>query len=196
MGSFAKRHERPTATAPFSLSPTRAIRIGEKTERHQAVACVSRAPVEVGLDNTEVILRDVREMRAACAFAQSPDAGRCGFEPFVYLNVSTRVESYAGFVQPYVLRIGSSASGHKNIAPFKKRSSRRRSELHTHGIPGRAFDLRDLHIQSNIDAIETKKFQKSTGNIFVLARKQLWPTLQDSHTASKTDEGLPEFQPT
>ena len=75
--------------------------------------------MEVGLDNTEVILRDVREMRAACAFAQSPDTGRCGFEPFVYLNVSTGVQDNTGFVQPNVLRVGNSASGDKDIAAFQ-----------------------------------------------------------------------------
>jgi hypothetical protein len=31
----------------------------------------------------------MRELRAACALAQSPDAGRCGFETFVHQLWST-----------------------------------------------------------------------------------------------------------
>ena len=125
MGSFATRYGRPAATASFSLSPdSRYFRIGEKTERYQAIARVSRATVKVGLYNAEVVLRDMRELRAACALAQSPDAGRRSFEAFVHLNVSTGVQGYAGFVQPDVRRVRNSASGHKDIAPLQKRRSR------------------------------------------------------------------------
>jgi hypothetical protein len=81
----------------------------------------------VSLDKAEVVLRDVRELRAACALAQSPDAGRRRFEAFVHQNVSTRVQGHAGFVQPDVPRIGNSASCDKDIAaradrtPFRRR---------------------------------------------------------------------------
>src|ERR1700730_11003796 len=191
MGSFATRYGRPAATASFSLSPTRAIfRIREKTERYQAIARISRATVKVSLDNAEVVLRDVRELRAACALAQSPDAGRGRFEAFVHLDVSTRVQGHAGLVQPDVLRIGNSANGDKDIAPFQKRRSRRGSKGHAHRTPGRAFYLLDLHVQTNIYAIEAEKLEKGFGDIFVLARKQLRSPLQNGDTASKTDECL------
>jgi hypothetical protein len=53
----------------FIESDSRYFRIRKKTERDQAVARVSRATVKVSLDNAEVVLRYVRELRAACAFA-------------------------------------------------------------------------------------------------------------------------------
>jgi hypothetical protein len=46
----------------------------------------------------------------------------------------------------------------------------------------------------NVDAIETKTLQKSIGNIFVLATKQLRTTFQNRGAASETDECLREFQ--
>src|SRR6266699_5186503 len=39
-----------------------------------------------------------------------------------------------------------------------------------------------------------EKLNKRIGDILVLARKQLWSTLQNGDTASKTDECLREFQ--
>ena len=90
----------------FVESDSRNFRIREKTERYQAIARVSRATVKVSLDNAEVVLRDVRELRAARALAQSPDAGRRRFEAFVHLNVSTRVQGHAGFVEANVPRLG------------------------------------------------------------------------------------------
>src|SRR4029077_13575047 len=129
---------------------SRYFRIGEKTERYQAVVRASRATVEVGVNDTEVVFRDMRELRAACTLAQSPDARRRGFEAFIHLNVSTGVQGYAGFVQPDVLRIGNPARGDKDIAPFQKRRSRRGSKGHAHGPPGRTFYLLDLHVQTNI----------------------------------------------
>src|SRR5260370_10637872 len=115
----------------------------EKKERYQAIARVSRATVKVSLDNAEVVLGDVCELRAACALAQSPDAGRRRFEPFVHLNVSTLVQGHAGFVQPDVLRIGNSANGDKDIATFQGRRSCRGREAHADKAPGLAFYLLD-----------------------------------------------------
>jgi hypothetical protein len=46
----------------------------------------------------------------------------------------------------------------------------------------------------NIDSVETEEIQKHIGDIFVLARKQLRPMLQNGDPASETSEWLREFQ--
>ena len=66
-----------------------------------------------------------------------------------------------------------------DIAAFQKRRSRRCSETQHHGTSGRAFHPRHLNVQTNIDAIEMEEFQESSCDVFVLARKQLWATLQN-----------------
>ena len=60
--------------------------------------------------------------------------------------------------------------------------------------PDEPSTLRDLHVQTNIDAVKMEKLKQSIGDIFVLARKQLWSTLQNRDTASEADECLREFQ--
>ena len=66
----------------------------------------------------------MRELRAASALAQSPDARSGRFKAFVHLNVSTRVQGYTGFIETDVLRVGNSANGDEDIAPFQRRRSR------------------------------------------------------------------------
>src|SRR5262249_22612221 len=136
----------------------------------------------------------MRELRAACALAQSPDARRRRFQPFVHLNVSMGVQRYVGLVEAYVLRVGNSAGGDKDVAPFQKRRSRRGGESQVHGTPGRAFHLRNLHVQTDINAVEREKLEKRIGDIFVLTGKQLWPALQNGDTATETDKCLSKFQ--
>src|SRR5437667_10279759 len=46
----------------------------------------------------------------------------------------------------------------------------------------------------DIDTVETKEFLKRIGDIFVLARKQMRPALQNGHPASEAGERLREFQ--
>lgn len=45
-------------------------------------------------------------------------------EPFAHLNVTSSVQNYAGFVETDVMRVGNSANGDKDIAPFQKRRPR------------------------------------------------------------------------
>ena len=45
-------------------------------------------------------------------------------------------------------------------------------------------------------APEMEKLKKRIGDVFVLARKQLWSTFQNGDTAAETDESLREFHPT
>jgi hypothetical protein len=134
------------------------------------------------------------KLRAACALAQGPDAGRRRFESLVDLNVSAAVQDHTCFFQPDVLRVGDSADGDKDIGSFQKRRSRRGIKSHPHGTSGRAFDPRDLRVRTNIDAIEAENLQKSLSDIFIPSGKQLCSSLQNADTASETYERLCELQ--
>src|SRR5262249_48848066 len=123
--------------------------------------------------NSKIVLRNVRELRAACAFTQSPDLRSGGFEPLVHLDVSTGIEGYAGLFQTDVPCIGNSASSHEDVAPVQNRRSGWSSDSQADGVAGQAFHLSDLCIRANIDAVEMEEVKKRIGDIFVLAGKQL-----------------------
>jgi hypothetical protein len=53
------------------------------------VVRVAGAAVEIGVDDAEVILGDMRELGAAGTLAQGPDARRRRFQTFIHLNIST-----------------------------------------------------------------------------------------------------------
>ena len=55
------------------------------------------------MDNAKVVLRDMRELRTAGALAQSPGAGRCRFQTFVHLDVSTGIQGYARLLETDIL---------------------------------------------------------------------------------------------
>jgi hypothetical protein len=55
---------------------------------------------------------------------QATEPMRRRIEPFAHLNVTSSVQNYAGFVETDVMRVGNSANGDKDIAPFQKRRPR------------------------------------------------------------------------
>jgi hypothetical protein len=56
------------------------------------------APGQIVPDDAEVVDRDVREVGAAGAFADRPNAGRARLQPFVDTNVAAVIDCDAGLI--------------------------------------------------------------------------------------------------
>src|SRR6516165_9891704 len=115
-GSLATRTITPWRSASPLLSPTWAS--GGHAIGDQPVARAAIAPRQVVTNDPKVILRHVRECRAAGAFAKRPNARDSRLQALVDADVTARGQFYAGLLDADVGSIRNASRRDENVAAF------------------------------------------------------------------------------
>jgi len=116
----------------FIFSDPRQFGIGEHAEGDETAAGGAIAPVKVRMNDAEIVVTNVGELRAAGAIGHRPDIFGGGLQAIVDLDVAVGVKLNSGALETDVLGIGSSTGCHQEVAPFDG-----------------AIAARIIHLQSN-----------------------------------------------
>ena len=95
-GNLATRTMMPWRSASRSLSPTWASGGSVNMQYGISRSRVLRFPPSDFPDNPKIVLRHVRELRAAGAFPDRPDLGRGCFEALIHSDVAATVHLHTG----------------------------------------------------------------------------------------------------
>ena len=139
------------------------------------------------MDDAEVVDADVREHRAACDFADGPNAGSGRGEALVRFDVSVCVELDARDVEADSLRVGGSAGGDEEVGALDYFLTTVGVFFEVNGdrLTGFARDLRDLCVQDDVDVFVGKKAMRGVADVFVLRRKEARIAADDGDVAAE-----------
>ena len=76
-------------------------------------------PLQIIPNNPKIVLRHVRELRAAGAFPDRPDLGRGCFEALIHSDVAATVHLHTGLVEADAGGIGNTPCRDQNIATLR-----------------------------------------------------------------------------
>src|SRR5205823_5606430 len=76
----------------FVQANAREFRIGEHAKRYEPVSRAAGSPVQVVTYHSEIVKGHVRELRASCAIAHSPNARRSSLQSLVDFDIAARVQ--------------------------------------------------------------------------------------------------------
>src|SRR5208283_943038 len=125
-------------------SDSRQFRIGEHAEWDQAILRGSIAAVQVVVNDAEVVISDVRELRAARAIAHSPNVIAGRLQPFVDLDEPVLVELDAGQLEPDSIGVRRSARRNQQVGAFDGAFAATAIHLDPDAIAGASLDLASL----------------------------------------------------
>ena len=122
------RHRHPGEAVGHALGPgfgfghadVGQFRVGEQAVRNEAAARGPAAAGQVVQHDAAIVLADVRELRAAGAFARRPDVRGAGLKPVVDADVAACIQFDArpGRVQP--VGVGRAAGRHQDVGGFER----------------------------------------------------------------------------
>ena len=146
---------RDSATLRLRLVQTDAsqLRISEETEGLQAARGNAADAGEVVADHAEVVVGDVRKMRAAGAVAHSPYARRRGPESLVDLDEAPFIQFHTGGVQAYTFSIRDPAAGDKEVRTVDYLLRRVADSVESHGLTRPPLYSIDAHARPDLDSI-------------------------------------------
>src|SRR5215468_12179682 len=131
-------------------------RVREHAVRNQAIARVAVAAGEIVPDDAKVIRGCVRELRAAGAFADSPDVGRRRLQPLIDANVATSVQLDAGLFEPDAGGIGNASCRGQDIAALDLLLTRGRTHAKADLLSRSAVHTEGFGRHENLDSFVTE----------------------------------------
>src|SRR6516164_7253316 len=91
-------------------------RISKHAIWDQSVARAAISSTQIIPNNPKIVLRHVRELRAAGAFPERPDFGRGCFEPLIDADVAATVHPHTGLLEADVGGVGNTTCRDQNVA--------------------------------------------------------------------------------
>src|SRR4030081_2718726 len=101
-------------------------------------------------NDPEVIDRAMRELRAARAFANRPDAGSRGLQAFVDLNKAAWVQCDSYLIEPNIRRIRDPADRHQQMTAFDLPFCGRRPARYRYRVSIQTIDPGGVGAQGDI----------------------------------------------
>src|ERR1700740_931458 len=120
------------------------------------------------MDYAEIVDADVRELRATCALADRPDAGRGGLQPIVDLDISPVGELNAGLFQAESFGVRIAACGYQYMTTLYDFLNSILLDDNPHRVATFARHLLDPCVQDNIDAFIREQAANSFAYVRVL----------------------------
>src|SRR6516225_11236692 len=169
-------------------------RVREHAVRNQAIARAAVAAGEIVPDDAKVILGCVRELRAAGAFADSPDIGGRRLQPLIDANVATSVQLDAGLFEPDAGGIGNASCRGQDIAAFDLLLTGWRTRGKADLLSGSALYIEGFGSHQNLNTFVTENSLHFVGDVGILTGHQLRPGLADRHAAAEAVISLGHFE--
>ena len=178
----------------FGQADVSQLGIGEEDVRNDAAARRSAAAIEIVEHDAEVILTNVREVRASGRLAGRPNVWGRRLQPVVDADVAARIDFDTCSVEIESVRVGRSASRHENVGSFQRSLICPRTDQHRNHFTRASSDLQHLGIQQDFDPLILHQFQKTGGNIGVFFLKQTRTVLNDRDAAPEASHRLGKLQ--
>jgi hypothetical protein len=102
----------------FAQSNPGKLRVSEHAVWNQPVASATVASSKVIPDDSEIVYRGVRELRATGALPDCPDTGRSRLQPIINANVPAFVQVNAGQFKSDIGGVGNTSCRDEYVAAF------------------------------------------------------------------------------
>ena len=166
------------------------FRIGEKAEGNLPPGGHMVAAVDVVAHHVGIVNADVRKLRAACYFADGPNARRGGFQPFVDLDIAAIGELHAGQLQAQPFRIRSAARRNQQVTALDGFLYCVLFENDFHRLARFPRYALDAGVDQNVDPLVAEQLAKAVRHIVVFSIHHLFVAFEQRHVAAKATHGL------
>jgi hypothetical protein len=196
----ARRHLRHThrnALAlrfAFAQPNPRERRVREHAVGNQPAARGAVPAGQIVPNDTKVVEGDVRELRAAGAFADRPDRGRARLQPFVDHDIATTVQRDTGHIEPGPGGVGSAPRGDQDIAALDGPLTRGRAHEKADIFARSPLHAERLGGHENFDAFVVKDPPYFIRDVHILMFSEPSSMLDDRHAAAEATIGLRQFE--
>ena len=190
-----------SVSLPLAQPDPGQLRVGEQAERHLPPGGHAILAGEVGQHHAEVVLADVREVRAASAVPGRPDALGSRPEPLVNLDVPPLVRLDPRELQSDAVGVRRASPGNEEVRPFDRTPPR----VQTDGFPGFPVNAIDGDPGQDLDPLVSEEPLDRLGDVRVLAVDQARsvrrpsrgcrsggrPVPLEAHVAAAEDDQVP-----
>ncbi len=149
--------------------------------------------IKIGVDDLEVVVRNVSKGGTAVDIAQGPDSRHVRFQAAVDADKSSAVGFDPRGVQPQVVAIGPASGGGQKMRSFQRKVFISGSYTQ-HNPPAFRRDSIRLGAQDKADSFALQCLPQLVGHVGVFAGENLLVAIDDRHLAAEPAKHLPELQ--
>ena len=178
----------------FGEADAAKLRVDEDGVGHKSIGSGGAAVFQqVGAQDAEIVVGNVREGRAPLDVAERKDVFRGGFELFVNVDEAASIGRNRGGGKVQRVGVGDAARGDEQLGAFDFAGFSPDTELGGNAIAA-AGDFFDRGVEMNLQAVFFQYRGNGIGDIFVFAAEELAGALEDGDATAQAVEELREFQ--
>jgi hypothetical protein len=188
--------DRAILRAGFGFGETDAakLRVDEDGVGHQAIGSGGAAAFEqVGAQDAEIVVGNVRESGAALDVAEGEDVLRGGFELFVDADEAVGIGRDCGGEEIQRVGVGNASSGHEEMGAFDFAGFSSGAEFHGDAI-ARAGDFFDGGVEMKLEAVFPEDAGDGFGDVLVFSAEELRIALENGDATAEAAKELREFE--